>query len=524
VRLFRQLRFTAKALILSAAFGAPLLGLMTWLIVGQHDQALAARKASAREHVQIAHAYLVHAHAQERAGRQTREQAQAAARAAIGAMRYGDSGYFWINDMRPRLVMHPFEPELEGQDVSGMKDPNGLALFQAFMETVRRQGSGFVDYQWPKPGHAQPADMVSFVQGFEPWGWVIGTGLSIDDLHDAQAARMDWALAALAVAFTVAAYLAISYHRVMNGGLRETEHHLRALARGDLTTLPQPWGRDEAAHLMLEMRRTQEAVRGIVARMRDSSRAIASTSDEIARGAGDLSSRTEASAVNRHHPASSMEQVSAPEHGTTSHTEEATRMAGDNARRATDGGRVMRQVVDTMEAIRDSAARIGDILGTIDGMAFQTDLLALNAAIEAARAGDQGRGLAVVAAEVRTLAQRSAEAAREIKSLIGHSVQEVEARVGVVRVAGSTIEEIVAASQRVSALLGSVATEAAGQSVGVSQIGAAVQALERMTQHNAALVEHTATAAAAMREQALALAQEVAHFRLPGDPPPASAG
>jgi methyl-accepting chemotaxis protein len=177
-----------------------------------------------------------------------------------------------------------------------------------------------------------------------------------------------------------------------------------------------------------------------------------------------------------------------------------------------------------MEGIRTSSAKIGEIIGTIDGIAFQTNILALNAAVEAARAGEQGRGFAVVASEVRVLAQRSAEAAKQIKALIGSSVERVEAGTGIVRRAGATIEEIVSSSQRVDHLLGEVANGAREQGAGIAQISQAVQQLDKMTQQNAALVEQTAAASSAMREQALGLVGQVSHFRLPERmqaPPPA---
>jgi methyl-accepting chemotaxis protein len=211
-----------------------------------------------------------------------------------------------------------------------------------------------------------------------------------------------------------------------------------------------------------------------------------------------------------------MDQISSTVKSSSDNTTEAARVAGHNAELAGEGGRVMRDVVQTMDSIRESSARIADIIATIDGIAFQTNILALNAAVEAARAGEQGRGFAVVAGEVRTLAQRSAGAAREIRDLIGRSVEQVEAGTGTVHRAGTTMEEIVSASQRVSQLLAEVANGAREQSLGIAQIGAAVQELDRMTQQNAALVEETAAASGAMKNQAESLAAEVARFRLPG--------
>ena len=515
VRLFRNLHFAAKALTISLAFLLPLLALLGWLLQTQTTDSLQARKDSTRQNVEVAHGILVWAHGREAAGEMSREQAQAVAKQAIAKLRYDGKEYFWINDMAPRVVMHPIKPDLDGSDVGGMKDPNGLALFQAFVATVRRDGRGFVNYQWPRPGSEQPVDKLSYVQGFEPWGWVIGSGIYIDDLRAAANARLAFVGGVVLVAMLVASYLFLSFYRVMDGGLKETRRHLRAMTDGDLTTSPSPWGRDEAAQLMQDLRAMQEAIRNLVLRVRTSSDTIVHTSGEIANGALDLSARTEQAAANLEQSAASMEQITATVRNSAEHTAEASRVAQHNAQVAGDGGRVMQNVVRTMEGIRTSSGQIGEIIGTIDGIAFQTNILALNAAVEAARAGEQGRGFAVVAAEVRMLAQRSAEAARQIKGLVGHSVEQVESGTEVVRQAGGTIQDIVTASQRVNELLGDVATGASQQAGGIAQIGQAVQELDRMTQQNAALVEQTAAAAAAMRDQAQQLAADVSRFRMP---------
>ncbi len=515
VRLFRQLRFAAKALIITVAFALPTSALLAWLLVSHHEATVQARMDATRQHVEIGHGVLAWAQQQEAQGRLTRAQAQQVALQAIAQLRYDRNEYFWINDLQARMVLHPIKPELNGQDVGGMKDPNGFALFQAFIATVRKDGRGFVAYQWPKPGSDLPVDKLSFVQGFEPWGWIIGSGVYMADLREAMLRDVARVAVVLTASLLVAGYLFWSFYRVMDGGLRETRRHLRAMTSGDLTTSPSPWGRDEAAQLMQELRAMQDSLRTVVQRVRRASDQILHSSDDIARGAGDLSGRTEQAAANLEQSAASMEQLSATVKNSAQLTEQAAEVARGNAGTATEGGRVMREVADTMEGIRASSARIADIIGTIDGIAFQTNILALNAAVEAARAGEQGRGFAVVASEVRMLAQRSGVAAREIKGLIGHSVDQVEAGTGIVRRAGETIETIVSASQRMDDLLGEVATGAREQSAGIGQLGQAVNELDRATQQNAALVEQTAASAAAMREQAQVLAGEVAHFRLP---------
>ncbi|HPU50629.1 MAG TPA: methyl-accepting chemotaxis protein [Burkholderiaceae bacterium] len=517
VRLFRKLSFTAKAAIISVAFMLPMLLLVGWQVSDSADSAMRGRKDATRQHVEIAHGVIAWAHAQELEGKLSREQAQTLARTAISKLRYEKSEYFWINDMQPRMIMHPIKPELDGQDLSQMKDPNGFALFNAFVERVRKDGKGFVEYQWPRPGKDQPVDKVSYVHGFAPWGWVVGSGIYVDDLRSVFLRQLTVDGTIVLLVLAVAGYLFLSFYRVMDGGLRETRRHLRAMTDGDLTTSPSPWGRDEAAGLMLELRNMQDALRGMVQRVRESSDQIVYSSSEIATGAMDLSARTEQAAANLEESAASMEQVSATAKTTSDHTNEAAQVASQNAGTAAEGGRMMRDVVQTMEVIRSSSARIGEIIGTIDSIAFQTNILALNAAVEAARAGEQGRGFAVVASEVRVLAQRSADAAREIKTLISNSVEQVEKGASVVRQAGATIEEIVSSSQRVNEILGDVASGAREQSLGIGQIGQAVQELDQMTQKNAALVQQTVSAAASMKEQAGTLAEEVARFRLPRD-------
>ena len=314
---------------------------------------------------------------------------------------------------------------------------------------------------------------------------------------------------------TLAAYLFVSFAKVMHGGLREVREHLEAMTQGDLTASPKPWGRDEAAALMGTLGQMQTALRHIVAQVRHGSDHIVHSSSEISEGTLDLSSRTEQAAANLQESASSMEEISSTVQSTADHAKEAAEIARRNAEVARHGGEVMTSVVGTMEEIRSSSSKIGDIIGVIDGIAFQTNILALNAAVEAARAGDAGRGFAVVATEVRQLAQRSAGAAREIKTLISSSVERIEAGAAVARDAGSTIQDVVDGAQRMRSLLDEIANGASEQSSGVTQIGAAVQDLDRMTQQNAALVEETAAAAGMLKDRAHELAGEVGRFRLP---------
>ena len=312
-------------------------------------------------------------------------------------------------------------------------------------------------------------------------------------------------------------YLFYSFYLVTQGGIRETQRHLEAMTAGDLTTTPKPWGRDEAAHLMFSLADMQVSLRKIVTQVRGASESIVHASTEIAAASIDLSQRTEETAANLEESASSMEEISSTVKLTADHTAEAAQLAMSNVTVANRGGEVIGDMVNTMQDIQASSRKIGEIIGTIDGIAFQTNILALNASVEAARAGEQGRGFAVVASEVRSLAQRSAEAAKEIKILIEASVAKVESGTKVVRGAGDTMHEIVGNAQRMSSLLGEISTAAREQSAGILQVGASVQELDRTTQQNSALVEESAAAAAALKDQAIGLASEVSKFKLPGN-------
>lgn len=523
VRTFRQMRFITKAHCISLAFMLPMLVLVAWLLKAEYDTSLMERQTATRQHVEIAQGVLAWAHAQEVAGTLTREQAQATALQLIGQLRYDSQEYFWINDMHPRMVMHPFAPQLNGQDVSNYQDPNGRPLFMEMIEIVRKDGKGFVHYQWTKPGQSEPVDKISYVYGFAPWGWVLGSGIYVDDVEAAFWRQASWVLVCVLLTMALGGYLFFSFYRVMDGGLRETRRHLRAMTGGDLTTSPSPWGKDEAAQLMIELHKMQESLRAMVWQVRGSSDEILHSAQEIASGSLDLSRRTEHTAANLQESASAMEEIASTVAHNTDYAQQAAQQAQHNAHAAQQGGAVMGQVVGTMDGIHAASSKISDIIGTIDSIAFQTNLLALNAAVEAARAGEQGRGFAVVAAEVRNLAGRSAEAAKEIKQLIGDSVHKIEGGTLIVRQAGQNIGEIVSSSQQVHRLLDEVAAGAREQNQGIAQIGQSLHDLDRMTQQNAALVEETVAAAAAMRDQANTLAQAVARFQMPQAQPSAAA-
>ncbi len=313
----------------------------------------------------------------------------------------------------------------------------------------------------------------------------------------------------------VAAYLFYCFFLVTRGGLRLISHHLQDMAEGDLRKAPsQPWGKDEPALVIIDLRRTYDALHQLIRRVRNSARELNITAREIASASTDLSARTEAAAASLEEQAAAMEQIGSTVASNAERAQDASSFSSENSEVADKGGQVIGQVVHTMREIHGSSTRINDIIGVIDGIAFQTNILALNAAVEAARAGDAGRGFAVVAAEVRNLAQRSAEAAREIKALITTSVSQVTNGTQVVENAGSTMGHVVTNAQQINNYLNEIASAAREQTSGVAQVVQAIQALDRDTQQNSALVEQTNAAAESLRQQADMLMEEIAKFRV----------
>ncbi len=287
----------------------------------------------------------------------------------------------------------------------------------------------------------------------------------------------------------------------------------RRIAGGDLTETIEARGTDESAWLLHALGEMQASLGRVVGSVRDNAEGVATASAQIAAGNNDLSVRTEQQAAALEKTASSMEQLNSAVRQNADSASQASELAQGATAIAERGGSVVSQVVETMRGIKDSAQRIADIIGTIDSIAFQTNILALNAAVEAARAGEQGRGFAVVASEVRGLAQRSADAAREIKGLIGASVQRVEHGTALVDQAGSTMQEVVASIRRVSDIMAEISTASQAQSSDVALVGDAVAQMDQTTQQNAALVEQSAAAASSLKGQADQMVQAVSVFR-----------
>ena len=332
---------------------------------------------------------------------------------------------------------------------------------------------------------------------------------------NAQADRARVLVIALAgIAMLLGAACAWFITRSVTAPLGQAVEAIEAVAAGDLSRAITVKGRDEVAALLAGLNRMQASLRRLVGDVRDTSGSIQVASKEVAQGSQDLSVRTERSAAGLQETASSMEQISGSVRQTAAAAQVADELATATARQAAAGGEVVSRMTSTMDSITAHSNRIGDIIGVIDGIAFQTNILALNAAVEAARAGEQGRGFAVVAGEVRSLAQRSAAAAAEIKTIIGESGQAVAAGAALVQDACGSMAEINSSVAKVSAAIVEIRNASSEQADGVGQVNVAVSDLDQATQQNAALVEETAAAADSLKEQAIRLSDAMAAFKL----------
>ncbi|CBJ43470.1 methyl-accepting chemotaxis protein [Ralstonia solanacearum] len=452
-----------------------------------------------------------------RGGVLTKEEAQKQALERFRALRYDKDGYFTITRSDNVVVMHPIKPEFIGKDQSGFKDAQGNSVYVNLTGAARQSNGGFTSYVWPHVGGTELVPKTAYALRYEPWDWVFSTGAYMDDINAAFMTSLYESGGLLLLAGTVLVLLAgvanRGLQRALGGDPSYAAEVANRIAGGDLsveiTTRP-----DDRDSLLYAMGRMRGALVQTIGRIRGASETIGTATREIASGNLDLSSRTEQQASSLEETASAMEELMSTVQQNADNANQANQLAVSASDVAVRGGDVVSRVVETMGSINASSRKIVDIIGVIDGIAFQTNILALNAAVEAARAGEQGRGFAVVAGEVRSLAQRSAAAAKEIKALIDDSVTNVDAGSTLVEEAGTTMREIVASVRRVTDIVGEITAASQEQRSGIEEVSHAVTQLDDATQQNAALVEQAAAAAQSLQEQADSLTQVVAQFRL----------
>ena len=481
---------------------------------------------------------------EEHAAAQKGEVAEADARKRallrLGALRYGNNDYFWVNDMHPRMVMHPIKPEMNGNDLSTYKDPAGKSLFVDFVNVVAKEGAGFVPYQWPKPGFDKPQPKLSYVVGFAPWGWVIGTGVYIDDLDAQTWASTQRALLAGAAVLVVSLIVSMFVARSITRPLRSITGTMKEIAGGRIDAEVPGLGRSDeigemagavevfksnaVARQALEAEQKEAANRSMAQRRTDMNRmaddfegaigqiveTVSAAASQLEASAGTLTKTAERAEVLATAVAAASEEASTNVQSVASSTEEMSstvneisRQVQESARMASEAVGQARGTTERVSELSKAATRIGDVVELINTIAGQTNLLALNATIEAARAGEAGRGFAVVASEVKALAEQTAKATGEIGTQISGIQAATQDSVGAIKEISSTIE-------RLSEVSSTIAAAVEEQGAATQEISRNVQQAAHGTQQvssNVADVQRGASETGSASSQVLSAAQ-----------------
>ena len=406
-----------------------------------HDDLYQAKSQKTQHVVQTASGILNFYHGLETTGVLTREAAQKQALSVVRGLRYDQDDYFWINDLTPVMIMHPANPKLDGQNLSAIRDPDGFAIFNEFVTLAKAKGVGMVDYRWPKPGAAEPVAKTSYIQLFEPWGWIIGSGVYVDDVQ-AQFRGQVWkaSLIGLGIAL-IMALLVVLIARSIVRPLQEAVQAMANIASGesDLTRSLDTHGQDEVTQLSRHFNTFTAKLRQVVSQLQVCANALAQSSAELGSNASQAHDRSQQQSQQMELVATAINEVTYGVQDVAKNAEHAASEMRDAQTQAEQGqvnidgslqqidalSGTISQAVEVIRTLSTESTQIGGVLEVIRSIAEQTNLLALNAAIEAARAGEQGRGFAVVADEVRLLAQRTQKSTAEIQNMIerlqGHS-------------------------------------------------------------------------------------------------------
>ncbi|QKM56550.1 Methyl-accepting chemotaxis protein IV [Burkholderia glumae] len=518
--MMRTLSFKQKLWLPLMASLAALLVISTSAAYLSYETRLKERKIDLVNSAQIGLSIVKEYAELARNGKLSEDDARKQALERLRGVRYGSDGYFLVLDGNARMVMHPMKPKTEGTDLSAVADVDGRHHYATFVQVATGpQGAGFVDYVFPRPGvtPAKAVPKLGYVLRYAPWNWILSTGAYLDDIKDAFYLSL---YVTVGLFVSVAAMLGLlvalinrSIERTIGGDPVHAMHVTHEIAAGNLAVTVVTRSGDKAS-LMQGIHVMREALDGMVKHIRRTAGAITTATSEIASGNLDLSARTEEQAASLQETAASLTQLTQTVKQNADNAREANQLAARATHITGEGNSAVHHMVDTIERINSSSAKISEITNVIEGIAFQTNILALNAAVEAARAGEDGRGFAVVAGEVRSLAQRSASAAKEIKELIGSSVAMIRDGATQATEVGATMDEIKSSIKRVSDIVGEIAAASEEQSRGIEQVSLAVTQMDEVTQRNAALVEQAAAAAQSLEEQATSLKDAVAVFHV----------
>ena len=534
-----------KLLAMTATTVIALAVLFSALLINGKSQMLEDREAKVRNLVEATQGILSYYEKASRDGQMSVDDAKKAAAAAIGTMRYDKVEYFWIHDARDAtMIMHPIKPELNGKNLDQLKDKGGKQLFNEMNRVVKASGSGFVDYLWPKPGSEEGVPKISFVMGFQPWGWVIGSGIYIDDV-DAKF-RAD-AIKLLLWGLGIAGFIGISLLvlsnniiKTLGGDPAVASAITKRIAAGDLAT-PVDFASNNSDSLLANISTMQETLRTMIAGIVGNAEQVASAanqlfaaSEQVAERASQQSDAASSMAASVEEMAVSIDQVK--ENATEAHniSQTAGQISEEGASVIHNAASEMRKISQAVQAssqivedLGHQSDQITSIVNTIKEIADQTNLLALNAAIEAARAGEQGRGFAVVADEVRKLAERTGNSTKEIGEMVAKiqngtrsavssmqdGVRQVSNGVELANQAGDSINRIRDGALRVTVVVNGISDSISEQSMASNEIAQKLEVIAQMSEESAAAVRQTADAARQLQALSSSLRQTVAQFK-----------
>jgi len=552
----KNLKLMPKIFLLSCVIILVFTLTIAWTYSRLRDNLYTGKRQMVENTVESAWGIIDHYATLAAKGSLSQSEAKQAAKEAIGHTRFESNNYFWINDLTPTMIMHPIKPELDGKNISDIRDPDGKALFVEMADVAKRQGQGFVNYQWAKPGIAKPVPKISFVKILPQWNWVVGAGIYVDDV-ETELSHISYLmigivisviLLALFLVYFTARGLSVPMAQVVsvlkemaNGHLGERlnlnrkdeigqlaatmdhfaddlEHeivdNLTRLAAGDLTIEIEP--RDGEDRIRGSLNKLAHDLNDLVAQIQVASHQIASASDQVAESSQHLSEGMSSSASSMEEVSSSMTEIGAQTKHNAANATQAQQLASFAHQAATKGNQKMQEMVAAMHSIDESGKSISKIIKVIDEIAFQTNLLALNAAVEAARAGQHGKGFAVVAEEVRNLAARSAKAAHETAELIEGSVDKTRNGTEITEQTSASLSEIVDSVTKVSDLVSEIAAASHEQANGASQVSIGMEQIDRVTQEATANSEESAAAAEQLAGQAAQLLEMLARFKVRG--------